>query len=149
MSKKRVSLRELFDNGIQHLEYGGQIICTDDGGLCHYDLYRDDDIEDGLLLCDGDILDFGEWQNNGKYIVGTSEYGKQIYLSKEEYDIAAFKGMNGPTKFVDWLLEMGYLDKEDISSDGVEIARDMNRVKEVTPKFYNMLMCMCNCEERV
>ena len=30
--------------------------------------------------------------------------------------------MNGATKFVDWLLEMGYLDKEDITTDGVEIA---------------------------
>ena len=58
------------------------------------------------------------------------------------------KGMNGATKFVDWLLEMGYLDKEDIATDGVDIAMDMNKVKEVAPKFYNMLMCMCDCEER-
>ena len=58
------------------------------------------------------------------------------------------KEMNGATKFVDWLLAVGYLEKEDISSDGAEIAQDMAKVKEVTPKFYNMLMCMCNCEER-
>ena len=58
------------------------------------------------------------------------------------------KGMNGATKFVDWLLEMGYLDEEDIATDGVDIAMDMNKVKEIAPKFYNMLMCMCNCEER-
>ena len=58
------------------------------------------------------------------------------------------KGMNGATKFVDWLLEMGYLDKEDIATDGVDIAMDMDKVKEVAPKFYNMLMCMCDCEER-
>ncbi|MDE7446144.1 MAG: hypothetical protein K2N15_10670 [Lachnospiraceae bacterium] len=58
------------------------------------------------------------------------------------------KGMNGATKFVDWLLEMGYLEKEDISEDGVDIAKDIGKVKEVAPKFYNMLMCMCNCEER-
>ena len=81
MSKKCVSLRELFDNGIQYLEYGGKIVCTDEGGLCHYDLYRDDDIEDGLLLCDGEVLEFGEWKDNGK----------QIYLSKKEYDIAVFE----------------------------------------------------------
>ena len=30
----------------------------------------------------------------------------------------------------------------------VQLARDMNKVKEATPKFYNMLMCMCNYEER-
>ena len=58
------------------------------------------------------------------------------------------KDMNGATKFVDWLLEMEYLSKEDISMDGVEIAKDLNKVKKVAPKFYNMLMCMCNCEER-
>lgn len=58
------------------------------------------------------------------------------------------KGMNGVTKFVDWLLEMGYLDKEDITTDGVDIVMDMNKIKEVAPKFYNMLMCMCDCEER-
>lgn len=58
------------------------------------------------------------------------------------------KGMNGATKFVDWLLDVGYLEKEDINPDGVEIAQDMAKVKKVAPKFYNMLMCMCDCEER-
>ena len=67
-------------------------------------------------------------------------------MNKNKMDIAP---MNGATKFVDWLLEMGYLDKEDISTDGIEVAQDMNKIKEVTPRFYNMLMCMCNCEERV
>lgn len=56
--------------------------------------------------------------------------------------------MNGATKFIDWLLKMGYLDKEDISTDGVEIAMDMKVIKERNPKFYNMLMCMCDCEDR-
>lgn len=58
------------------------------------------------------------------------------------------KGMNGATKFVNWLLDVGYLEKEDINQDGVEIAQDMAKVKKVAPKFYNMLMCMCDCEER-
>ena len=69
-------------------------------------------------------------------------------ITERKVDYMEIKGMNGATKFVDWLLEMGHLDKEDISTDGVEIARDMNKVKEVAPKFYNMLMCMCDCEER-
>lgn len=90
MGKKCVSLRELFDNGIQYLEYGGKIVCTDEGGLCHYDLYKDDDIEYDLLLCDGESVEFGECQDNGKFIVGISEYGKQIYLSKAEYNISVF-----------------------------------------------------------
>ena len=58
------------------------------------------------------------------------------------------KEMNSATKFVDWLLEMGYLDKDDISTDGVEITKDMKKVRDVAPKFYNMLMCMCNSKER-
>ena len=58
------------------------------------------------------------------------------------------KEMNSATKFVDWLLEMGYLDKDDISTDGVEIAKDMKKVRDVAPKFYIMLMCMCNSKER-
>ena len=91
MNKKCISLKELFDNGIQYLEYGGKIVCENDGGLCHYDLYKDNDTEYGLLLCDRETVEFGEWQNNEKYIVGTSEYGKQIYLSKKEYDIAVYE----------------------------------------------------------
>lgn len=87
----RVSLKELFDYGIQYLEYGGKIVCINDGGLCRYDLYRDDDIECGLLLCDGESLEFGEWKDNGKCIIGTSKHGKQICFSKEEYDIAVFE----------------------------------------------------------
>lgn len=89
--KKCVSLKELFDSGIQYLEYGGKIVYTNEDCRDHYDLYRDDDIENGMLLSDREWLDFGEWQDNGKYIVGTSAYGKQIYLSKKEYDIAVFE----------------------------------------------------------
>ena len=91
MDKKCVSLRELFDHGIQYLKYGGTIVCTDEGGLCHYDLYEDNDVEYGLLLCDGESVEFGDWQDNEKYIIGTSKCGKRIYLSKKEYDIAVFK----------------------------------------------------------
>lgn len=59
------------------------------------------------------------------------------------------KGMDGATQFIDWLLDMGYLEIGDIQADGIEIVKDMNKVKEVAPKLYNMLMCMCDCEERV
>lgn len=50
--------------------------------------------------------------------------------------------MNNETKFIDWLLEMGYLDKEDILEDGKEIANDIRKIRDVAPKFYNMLMCI-------
>ena len=93
--KTSISLVELFSNGIQYLEFGGYIKLEDDGnGECYYDLYRDDDIDDGLLLCDGEQLEFGEWrytESGTKYIVGTSEYGHQIYLTEKEYNIAVFR----------------------------------------------------------
>ena len=55
--------------------------------------------------------------------------------------------MSGSETFVPWLFEMGYLDKEDVVMDEKEIEEDLNKVKEVAPRFYNMLMCMCNYEE--
>ena len=104
-----VNLKALFDNGIQYLKYGGQIICTNDGGICRYELYRDDDIEDGLLLCNNEPLEFGEWHDNETYIIGSSAYGKQIYLSKKEYDIAVLI----PENLKDWLLSEYNEDTED------------------------------------
>lgn len=56
--------------------------------------------------------------------------------------------MEGPQKFIDWLLEMGYLEQDDIPTDKKEIIADIRKVRTVAPKFYNMMMCMCNCRER-
>lgn len=56
--------------------------------------------------------------------------------------------MEGPQKFIDWLLEMGYLEQNDIPTDKEEIIADIRKIRMVAPKFYNMMMCMCNCEER-
>lgn len=56
--------------------------------------------------------------------------------------------MEGPQKFIDWLLEMGYLEQDDIPTDKKEIIADIRKVRTVAPKFYNMKMCMCNCGER-
>lgn len=85
--KRRISLQKLFDKGIQHLRYGGVILCSTQDGLDRYELYKVDDSEE-LLLCDGEIFDFGECKN-GKHIVGTSEH--RICLSEEEYHIAVCK----------------------------------------------------------
>lgn len=94
MIKKCINLKELFNNGIQYLEFGGYINLTDKGdGYCYYDLYKNDDIEEGLLLSDGEQLVFDEWkttENGVKYIIGKSEYGKQIYLTENEFNIAIF-----------------------------------------------------------
>ena len=59
------------------------------------------------------------------------------------------KEMNASGQFLAWLLEMGYMTEEDIQYDGDEIEDDLHKTREVAPKLYNMLMCMCNCEERV
>ena len=45
--------------------------------------------------------------------------------------------------FMNWLLNMGYLESGDIIEDGDEIIKDMTKIKTVAPKFYHMLMCMC------
>lgn len=92
MTKFCISLKELFDNGIQYLEFGGYIKLTDEGdGHCCYELYKDDSNEEELLLSDGEQLSFGKWEtaeNGIKYIIGTSGYGKQVYLTKREFNIA-------------------------------------------------------------
>lgn len=44
--------------------------------------------------------------------------------------------------------KMGYLEQDDIPTDKKEIIADIRKVRTVAPKFYNMMMCMCNCEER-
>ena len=47
-------------------------------------------------------------------------------------------------QFVDWLVQMGYLDEEDIQMDGEEINNDLKVIKEVAPKFYNLLNSISN-----
>lgn len=92
MMKFCISLKELLDNGIQYLEFGGYIKLTNEGdGHCCYELYKDDSNEEELLLSDGEQLSFGKWEtaeNGAKYIIGTSGYGKQVYLTKREFNIA-------------------------------------------------------------
>lgn len=55
--------------------------------------------------------------------------------------------MNAAEKFVDWLLRMGYMNEEDILEDGSEIAKDMDNIRRVAPKFYNLMMCLCDCSD--
>lgn len=54
------------------------------------------------------------------------------------------KEMNGAKKFISWLLDRGYLEQDDLLTDEKEIVEDMKKIKKVAPKFYNMLMCMCD-----
>lgn len=83
----RVDLRQIFDKGLCRLKFGGCIRHTKENGADSYALYRDDDA-DGLLIKDGELLEFGGWkttENGTVYTVGTSESGKQIYLTENEY----------------------------------------------------------------
>lgn len=50
-------------------------------------MYRDDDA-DSLLIRDNELLEFGGWkttENGTVCTVDTSESGKQIYLTENEY----------------------------------------------------------------
>ena len=85
--KKCVSLKNLFENGIPCLEFGGTIKFHKESEA-DYDLVND--IQE-VLLRDNEELDFGEWccdETDGKFIVGTAESGRKVYFSKEEYDLA-------------------------------------------------------------
>lgn len=87
IARCRVDLRQMFDKGLCHFKFGGCIRYTKENGADSYALYRDDDA-DGLLIRDGELLEFGEWkttENGTVYTVGTSESGKQIYLTENEY----------------------------------------------------------------
>lgn len=46
--------------------------------------------------------------------------------------------------FIKWLLEMGYVTKEDLKIDEKEMEKDMKIIKKKAPKMYNLLMCISN-----
>lgn len=50
-------------------------------------------------------------------------------------------------KFISWMIDMGYLgdeykfmEREEIVEERKQIREDMEKVKEVAPKFYNLIM---------
>lgn len=86
--KKRVSLKNLFENGIPCLEFGGTIKFHKESDN-DYDLINDTTQE--VIIRNDEQLEFGEWchdETDDKFIVGTSDSGKKVYFSKEEYDLA-------------------------------------------------------------
>lgn len=83
----RVDLRQMFNKRLCRLKFGGRIRHTKENDVDSYALYRDDDA-DGLLIRDGELLEFDGWKTTESgtvYTVGTSESGKQIYLTEKEY----------------------------------------------------------------
>lgn len=86
--KRCVSLRNLFENGIPCLEFGGTIKFHGESDN-DYDLINDTTQE--VIIRNDEQLEFGEWchdEIDGKFIVGTSDSGKKVYFSKEEYERA-------------------------------------------------------------
>lgn len=86
-AERRVNLRQMFDKGLCRLKFGGRIRRTKENDVDSYALCRDDDA-DSLLIRDGELLEFGGWKTTESgtvYTVGTSESGKQIYLTEKEY----------------------------------------------------------------
>lgn len=86
-AERRVNLRQMFDKGLCRLKFGGRIRHTKENDVDSYDLYRDDDA-DSLLIRDGELLEFDglkTTESGTVYTVGTSESGKQIYLTENEY----------------------------------------------------------------
>ena len=85
--KKRVNFKNLFENGILCLEFGGMIKFHGESDN-DYDLINDTTQE--VVIRNDEQLEFGEWchdETGSKFIVGTSDSGKKVYFSKEEYDL--------------------------------------------------------------
>lgn len=85
--KKRVSFKNLFEKGILCLEFGGMIKFHGESDN-DYDLINDTTQE--VVIRNDEQLEFGEWchdETGSKFIVGTSDSGKKVYFSKEEYDL--------------------------------------------------------------
>ena len=88
-----MSLKELFERGIEFLNYGGKIVHSTVGTVDYYDLYKSDGSEE-LLLCDGESVAFEKKYNISTglpYWYGVTDDGKGIYLTNDEYKIAVFQ----------------------------------------------------------
>ena len=88
-----MSLKELFENGIKFLNYGGKIVHSVIRTADYYDLYKSDGSEE-LLLCDGESVDFEKKYHISiglPYWYGVTDNGKEIYLTNDEYRIAVFQ----------------------------------------------------------
>lgn len=48
----------------------------------------------------------------------------------------------GRNSFIDWLVNCGYMNEEDVKMDAAEMDADLEKVKNVAPKLYNLLMCL-------
>lgn len=44
-------------------------------------------------------------------------------------------------RFAEWLNNLGYLEDDDLKMDGAEINADLEKIKDIAPKLYNLLRC--------
>lgn len=79
------SLKELYCNGILHLNYGCKIVCTTEGDNSYYDLYDGDK----LILCDGEKIICRD--ESSEKITVCNENGDLFYLTPKEFDIGVFQ----------------------------------------------------------
>ena len=86
-----ISLKSLYDSGVHFLNFGGEIVKTDDNGEEYYDLYSQNTGE--LFVSDGEMVEFTKHYNISTglpYWVATTDDGKGIYLTNDEYRIAVY-----------------------------------------------------------
>lgn len=56
------------------------------------------------------------------------------------------KNTNKQARFAEWLNNLGYLEDDDLKMDGAEINADLEKIKDIVPKLYNMLITLSNIE---
>lgn len=56
------------------------------------------------------------------------------------------KNTNKQATFAEWLNNLGYLKDDDLKMDGAEINADLEKIKDIAPKLYNMLITLSNIE---
>lgn len=55
-------------------------------------------------------------------------------------------GIDKQARFAEWLNNLGYLEDDDLKMDGAEINADLEKIKDIVPKLYNMLITLSNIE---
>ena len=84
----RINLKALYEAGMRNLTYSGEIIYNEDEGT--YKLYHRYHNVAYVSLTDGEKIVDCKWLDDA-FLAGTAENsGKQICLSKEEFEIAVF-----------------------------------------------------------
>lgn len=83
-----LSLKELYENGIKKLHYGGEIFHSKDGDNDYYDLRKKRNDSD-IVVCDGEECEL-EIKTSGHVILRSIETNNTVWLSIEEYNVGVF-----------------------------------------------------------